>query len=243
MKDKYPYTGVVPSSVAKDERLQSPWMKSLKIEMLGVSSYARHHENKIFICPAAFIYIDSAFSLVPVLYDHYESLPDVYFTYLMESKETLFNNPPEMLGDVEKRIECLNKMFLILQLAIENDHPNKAKLTDDAKKIRNEINLNIYGAVKMRDKTYLSKICRKHGLHIRNDIVGNKFISLADEYQKEDLDEHPKHHAKKKSLKEELTYRQRHHLSSLTHFKPGPNSSANTKTPLLENGSIQHSST
>lgn len=244
MKDKYPYTGVVPSSVAKDERLQLPWMKSLTIEMLGVSAYARHHENNIFICPAAFIYIDSAFLLVPVLYDHYESLPDVYFTYLMEAKETLFNNPPEMPGDVEKRIECLNKIFLILHLGIENNHPNKAGLIDDAKKIRKEINLNIYGAVKMRDKAYLSKICRKHGLHIRNDIVGNKLIQLADKYQKEDSAENSSRHAKKKSSKKASQSGRRYNSSSPTHFKSHiQQGSSDSQVPLLEKGSVHYSST
>ncbi len=239
MKDKYPYTGVIPPSVVRDKSLQAPWMKGLVIEMLGVSSYARDHERGIFVCACAFTYIDSAFSLVPILYDHYESLPDVYFAYLMEAKETLFNNPPEMLGDVERRIECLNKIFLILQLAIENNHPNKAKLIDDAGKLRKEINLNIYGAVKMRDKAYLFQICRKYGLKIRSDIVGNKLIQLADKYQKEDLDEKPKHHAKKKSPQKEPMHHGQYNSSSPTHFK-FQQGDPNAKTPLLKEVSIQY---
>lgn len=241
MKVKYPFTGIIPSLVVYEGGSYiPPGIRVLTILVSGVSGYARARERGSFPYASALTYIDSAFSLIPILYDHYESIPDIYFTYLNEAKETLFSNPPEMPGDVERRIECLNKIFLISQLAIENNHPNKEGLLEDMVVLRKEINLNIYGAVKMRDKAYLSRICRKQARETVYDTVNKKFTQLADKYQKEDLEENPKHHAKKKSLIKGSKYRQRNHSSSPTYFKPqSPKGDSESNRPLLKEVVIQ----
>lgn len=185
MKTACPYNdNLIPTSACNVE--SSPlWLAEIATYVGYMNNYQDNIKLGIKPYAGAFLYIQSFANIINILYQHYDTLPSIYFDLLEQAITTISTTKPDDNTDSKASILSNKQALLIYNLATINENNEN----------HNELASKYYTKVKEKSKFAANpKISREHYLSIlyqrlakeaRVAAVRKSFLNLANTFTKE----------------------------------------------------------